>query len=118
MDKLILVVALTPIKYRGKRIEEAGEFECHENDIEPMLSDSLIAFSEYELPATDDVTSANQRIIDIIGVIISLDENDESLWTQDGKPKTDAIEADDSIDYQVSAALRDEAWEKMHETVQ
>ena len=45
------------------------------------------------------------------GAIRSLDREDESLWTRDGKPRVDALER--ALGYDITAADRDAAWEAL-----
>ena len=66
--------------------------------------------------ATEAVTepdpSGDNRSDDIQTAIIALDEEDESLWLDNGKPRTEALAA--VLDGPVSAAERDEAWEALN----
>jgi|GEM_PF-2948249 len=113
MNALTMVIALVPLKYQGKRIEEGVEFAVHEDDIEQLLDDNLIAFSGDSLPTSDGAARTNQRVLDLIEAIEMLDKDDPSLWTKEGKPKTEALLALGDFGIDVSAALRDDVWASM-----
>lgn len=117
MSQLIMMIALTPIKYAGKYVKELASFEVDEDDVPSLLADGLVAFSEMSLPpersALSVSSSKNQRTMDLMEAIESLDKDDKSLWTRDGKPKTEAIEALEGVNYSVTATLRDDIWNDM-----
>ncbi len=56
-------------------------------------------------------TENDEKTIALIAVIAALDKDNSELWTNSGKPQAKALEAADSIDFEVSAAMRDQAWE-------
>lgn len=53
--------------------------------------------------------SERERVALLAEVVRSLDPRDKDNFTRDGKPRTEALEADDRIGFPVSAALRDRA---------
>lgn len=69
---------------------------------------SDIVFEDVEImgPMAEAVVS---KIDEVVAAIRSMDPAETELWTQAGKPKTEAIE--DLTDFPVTAAMRDKALE-------
>lgn len=64
-------------------------------------------------PATKDGVRAGDPLADIKRAIRNLDRTDVSLWTDQGVPRVDAIEA--VLGIEITKAQRDSAWAQIKE---
>lgn len=65
------------------------------------------------VPSTKDGTRAGDPLADIKRAIRDLDRNDPSLWTDQGVPRVDAIEA--ALGLEITKSQRDSAWAQVKE---
>ena len=91
------------IHHNGSRYDAGEQIELSAKEAKHLLA---IGHVTGATPAPEvDRTSA------IVAAIESLDSGNDELWTSDGKPKTDAIEA--VTGFNVPADERDQVWAAM-----
>jgi hypothetical protein len=83
---------------RGGFIDDKAPDATMHVDADPAPADSS---------APNEPASEFERLVAAIG---KLDPDNADLFTGSGKPKTEALQTIDGIDFTVSATLRDEAW--------
>lgn len=91
-----------PDSIAKQKIAQGSAREATEND----MAAAVPAVSEGD--GGDGSGNDDDRSDKIVDAVMGLDENDKSLWTSDGKPKTEAITA--VTGFAVTATERDEAW--------
>lgn len=105
---------LIAVDHDGKKIKPGGTIELSVEKAAPLIRGGFIGpkvlnATEQETPAKADTGSELDRVIAAIGKI---DLTNKELFTASGKPKTEAFEGIEGIDFPVSAALRDQAWDQ------
>lgn len=98
-----------PIKHGG-RIVKKGMVELEVSVAVPLLkSNALSLMGESSADSSQDLEQ-DDKIGHIAEVIARLDGTDESLWTKSGKPDVKALET--ILNEQITAADRDQAWDR------
>ncbi|WP_417846995.1 hypothetical protein [Thalassospira povalilytica] len=109
---------LITVDHDGKKIKPGGTVGLTSEQAAPLIRGGFIGSKE--LNATEQEEPENtgtgteptgelDRVIEAIGKI---DPAKTDLFTGAGQPKTEAIEDVEGIDFPVSAALRNEAWDQ------
>jgi hypothetical protein len=119
MNKTKLYEAMRLIRHSGDVFApgtDENQLTLSDKQAAPLLA--LVPPAITLLEDLDNDDSGNTRPEDeglakaeIVAAINALDENNAELFTQNGKPTTQAIEA--ILGYQVSAAERDALWLEM-----
>lgn len=113
---------LITVDHDGKKIKPGGTVDLTSEQAAPLIRGGFIGSkelnaTEQEEPEntgtgpepTKEPASELDRVIEAIGKI---DPAKTDLFTGAGQPKTEAIEDVEGIDFPVSAALRNEAWDQ------
>lgn len=79
-------------------------------DVVKLDKETAAALLAVDVVVESEEPTKRDRLVEAIG---KLPEEEDSLWTDDGKPKTGSIER--LVGQRVSAAERDEAWEVFQE---
>lgn len=104
-----------PVKHGGK--VRTGDIELTQAEAKDLLALGAIRQPDSALDDEHDGVESKAPLTDeqkmpfIVEAIAKLDKDNADHWTKDGKPVTQAIEAE--LDFQVSAALRNAAWETL-----
>lgn len=115
-----MYICKSGLRYNGRLYEEGEEvvFETIDpRQIQELLDDGVIVAAGPEPdapadgPAAPDVVAGidHARRVELVAACAALDPDAGDIWTAGGPPKTSALEEIAGGD--VSAALRDEAWE-------
>lgn len=112
------------VEHDGKKYKPGGKVDMTAEQAAPLirtgfLDETVAEDSHSEEPETtgnkDATTNESASEFDrVVAAIGGIDKDNKELWTGSGKPKTEAIEAFEAIDFQVSAALRDKAWDQFN----
>tara|TARA_R110000796_G_scaffold11478_2_gene38151 strand:- start:61888 stop:62274 length:387 start_codon:yes stop_codon:yes gene_type:complete len=116
---------LITVDHDGKKIKPGGTVDLTSEQAAPLIRGGFIGSKPQNAPALDEPASSDagagteptsaepaselDRVIEAIGKI---DPAKTDLFTGAGQPKTEAIEDVEGIDFPVSAALRNEAWDQ------
>lgn len=127
---------LITVDHNGKKIKPGGTIDLSAEQAAPLIrggfiSSKVLNATEQETPAkaetggepsgTDTGTEASgsntgtepvSELDRVIAAIGKIDPAKKELFTGSGKPKTEAFEGIEGIDFTVSAALRDQAWDQ------
>ncbi len=106
--KKIRVEIINPCKADGDHHMPGDTPELSEKDARALI-DSGSAKAIESTTAQTSAPTGDQLLAAIRDAAASLDTDDESLWTNGGKPKTGALEA--VLGFSITAAQRDEALE-------
>lgn len=115
---------LIAVDHDGKKIKPGGTVDLTAEQAAPLIRTGFLGETvaeashseEPELTGDKDATTNEpatefDRVVAAIG---SIDKDNKELWTGSGKPKTEAFDAIEAIDFPVSAALRDKAWDQFN----
>lgn len=83
-------------------------------DVDAGIAKQFIASGAAQETNEDDQQHGADLSL-IIEIIKSFDPDDKTLWTNKGKPTTEAIEAELGGEISVSAAQRDAAWKQLQQ---
>ena len=117
---------LITVDHDGKKIKPGGTVDLTSEQAAPLIRGGFIGSKVLNATAqeepentgtgteptngpTNEPASELDRVIEAIGKI---DPAKTELFTGSGKPKTEVFEGVEGIDFTVSAALRDEAWDQ------
>jgi phosphoglycolate phosphatase-like HAD superfamily hydrolase len=129
---------LIAVDHDGKKYKPGGKVDMTAEQAAPLIRSGFIGAKSADTEQTDFAAVANtavklqetlqalaseqagaegegeqpsplDRVVEAIGKI---DPAKTELFTGSGKPKTEAVEAVEGIDFPVSAALRDQAWDQ------
>lgn len=106
------LIAQTPIKRDGKRIDEGQSFDCEDPRAAKQLIASASARSASDLPADEPNDDGSEqaswaaRIEAIKAVIANMSAEDpehknEMMWRKDGAPRKQAV--DDRLEFDLTA---------------
>ncbi|OSQ41667.1 hypothetical protein [Thalassospira sp. MCCC 1A01428] len=115
---------LITVSHDGKTVKPGSMVDLTSEQAGPLIRGGFIGnkapdatvqidadFAPVDNAAPDEPASELDRLIKAIG---KLDSNKADLFTGSGKPKTEALQEVNGIDFTVSAALRDQAWDQFH----
>ncbi|PKR55481.1 hypothetical protein [Thalassospira marina] len=102
---------LIAVDHDGKKYKPGGMVNMTAEQAEPLLRTGFLG-----TPA-DDTTSETAHepasaLECLVAAMGKLDPDNADLFTGSGKPKTETLQALDDIDFTVTAALRDQAWDQ------
>jgi len=80
---------------------------------EPMIKVELLTAETQNEKTNSEGGDQPISAADLVDEIIQLDPENDKLWMKDGRPQTKALSA--AVGQDISAALRDEAWELYQE---
>ncbi|HBS22701.1 MULTISPECIES: hypothetical protein [Thalassospira] len=115
---------LIAVDHDGKKYKPGGSVDLTDEQAAPLLrtgflgkpTDNVIA-QDTGSPEPDNagaVTNTESELDRLVAAIGTIDKDNKELWTGSGKPKTEAFHAIETIDFPVSAALRDKAWDQFN----
>lgn len=121
---------LITVSHDGKTAKPGSTVDMSVEAAAPLIHKGFLGAEVVDASAEPDTTAAtaiklNQvlggskdepapatELDRLVAAIATLDLANADLFTGSGKPKTEALEDIEGIDFTVSAALRDEAWDQ------
>jgi len=115
---------LIAVDHDGKKYKPGGSVDLTDEQAAPLLRTGFLGEPAGDAAVQDNgsteqdnsgaMTSAESELDRLVAAIGSIDKDNKELWTGSGKPKTEAFDAIETIDFPVSAALRDKAWDQFN----